>query len=101
MLHVLHAFFFKLTPYQVFRSVFVEEFFQIAVERVHLVDRVHGVVGSADLSENGRAHQLEEAKGSLAIPVTLEIRPPLRQNLMLGILYGAVFLNVGINQLVR
>ena len=59
------------------------------------------MVGNADLSEDGRAHQLEEAKGSLAIPVTLEIHPPLRQNLMLGILYGAVFLNVGINQLVQ
>ena len=59
------------------------------------------MVENADLSEDGRAHQLEEAQGSLAIPVTLEIRPPLRQNLMLGILYGAVFLNVGINQLVQ
>lgn len=59
------------------------------------------MVENADLSEDGRAHQLEEAKGGLAIPVTLEIHPPLRQNLMLGILYGAVFLNVGINQLVQ
>lgn len=59
------------------------------------------MVENADLSEDGRAHPLEEAKGGLAIPVTLEIHPPLRQNLMLGILYGAVFLNVGINQLVQ
>lgn len=59
------------------------------------------MVGNADLSEDGRAHQLEDAKAGLAIPVTLKIHPPLRQNLMLGILYGAVFLNVGINQLVQ
>ena len=59
------------------------------------------MVENADLSEDGRAHQLEEAKAGLAIPVTLEIRILLWQYLVPGIPYGAVFLNVGINQLVQ
>ena len=36
------ALFFKLTPYRIFRSVIVEEFFSIAVKHSHLVDLVYG-----------------------------------------------------------
>ena len=40
--YVPSALFFKLTPYRIFRSVIVEEFFSIAVKHSHLVDLVYG-----------------------------------------------------------
>ena len=44
---ILLAFAFKLLPYRVLRTVFIKETFDITVERVHFVDSVHGVIGSA------------------------------------------------------
>ena len=101
MLHVPSALFFKLTPYRIFRSVIVEEFFSIAVKHSHLVDLVYGW-SKTQIFPRTIAHiSLKKRREVLRYLSLLEIHPPLRQNLMLGILYGAVFLNVGINQLVQ
>lgn len=101
MLHVPSALFFKLTPYRIFRSVIVEEFFSIAVKHSHLVDLVYGW-SKTQIFPRTIAHiSLKKRREVLRYLSLLEIHPPLRQNLILGILYGAVFLNVGINQLVQ
>ena len=101
MLHVPSALFFKLTPYRIFRSVIVEEFFSIAVKHSHLVDLVYGW-SKTQIFPRTIAHiSLKKRREVLRYLSLLEIHPPLRQNLMLGIFYGAVFLNVGINQLVQ
>ena len=69
--------------------------FSIAVKHTHLVDLVYGW-SETQIFPRTVAHISLKTRRQV-----LRYLSPLRQNLMLGILYGAVFLNVGINQFVQ
>ena len=98
LLQIASGVLFQLLPYRVCGFLFVKELFQIAVERAHLTDRVHGVVGGAELAEARRAHELEEAQAGFAVGRALKFLVVIREYLVPGASYGAVALNVGVYQ---
>ena len=101
LLQILPALALKLFPHGIIRAVRVEEGLHIPVQRAHLVDGVHRVVGRADLSEARRAHQPEKIQAGLTILLTLEVLVALRKYLMSGVLYRAVALDIGVDHTVQ
>ena len=101
LLQIFSSVLFKLLPYRIGRALLVKELFQIAVQRAHLADCVHGVVGGAELAEARRAHELEEAQAGLAVGRALKVLIVIREYLMPGVSYGAVALDVGVDKPVQ
>lgn len=97
---VLSALLFKCFPYRIPGTVFIKKSLYIAVQCVHLVNRVHSVIGNADFSERGCTHKFKEAETGLSVTCALKILIVFRQNLMPCIFYGSVSLNVRVYQLI-
>ena len=97
---VLSALLFKRFPYRIPGTVFIKKSLYIAVQCVHLVNRVHSVIGNADFSERGCTHKFKEAETGLSVTCALKILIVFRQNLMPCIFYGSVSLNVRVYQLI-
>ncbi len=95
---ILAGVLFKLLPHGVRRAVFVKELLEVSVQRAHLADGVHRVVGGTELSEARRAHELEKAQTGLSVRRTLKVLIVVRQYLMPGVPYGAVAFNIGVDQ---
>ena len=81
--------------------MFIEKFLKIPVQRTHFVDGVHGMVGGAEFSQRGGAHQLEKAQAGLAVFLPFKVCILLGQNGVPGVSYGAVALDVGIQHTVQ
>ena len=76
----------------------VEESLQIAVQRAHFVDRVHRVVGRADLSEARGRHELKKVQTGLAVRRAFKLHVVLRQNFMSRVFDRAVALDISVDQ---
>ena len=98
---VLSCFLFQFPPDRIRRALRTEKPLQIAVQRVHFPDGVHGVVADADLPEARRAQELEKAQTGLAIGRALELLVAIGQDLVSRVAEGAVALNVGVDQPVQ
>ena len=78
LLQILPALALKLFPHGIIRVVRVEEGLHIPIQRAHLVDGVHRVVGRADLSEARGGHELKKAQTGLAVRRAFKLRVVLR-----------------------
>lgn len=59
----------------------IKELLQLPVQRTHLINRIHGMIGGTDFSEPGCTHELEETHTGLTVRLTLKLRILFRQNL--------------------
>ena len=75
----------------------VEKPLQPFVYRSHLLHGVHGMVGSADLPDDGRTHDLIDPIAQLPILFAVIVLVGGRQDLMTGVLYGLIPFDIGVD----